>query len=323
MLGLLACLLQVSSAPLRVVAKVPLPGGASRFDYQSLDPTTGLLYVSHMGAGRLVVFDTKTDRVAADLPGFANVTGVLAVPEEGRVYASAAGSHEVFVLDAKTRNVLARVVGPRFPDGIAYVPSLRRVFVSDESGRQVLVIDAKTNKAIKTIALGGEAGNSHFDSADGHVWVTVQTRNRMVEIDPKTLQIVGRYDLNGSGGPHGFLIDANDGLAFVSCEENNKLIVERMPSMAALQSFDVTRGPDVLEFDKGLHRLYVGSEGGAIDVFELTGGRLRSLGKFEGPNPHSVAVDQKTHKVYVPIRSDNGKPEMWILEPTGKETAHG
>jgi hypothetical protein len=50
---------------LRLVADVPLPGSPSRFDYQSFDPTTGRLYIAHMGAGELLAFDTRTRQIVA------------------------------------------------------------------------------------------------------------------------------------------------------------------------------------------------------------------------------------------------------------------
>ena len=50
-------------APLRAVTDVPLPGSASRFDYQSLEPASGRLFISHMGAGQLVVFDVHAGKV--------------------------------------------------------------------------------------------------------------------------------------------------------------------------------------------------------------------------------------------------------------------
>src|SRR6266581_1398806 len=75
-----------AEAPLRVVADVPLPGSASRFDYQSLEPASGRLFISHMGAGQVVVFDVRAGRVIANLDGFPTVTGVLAVPVEHRAY---------------------------------------------------------------------------------------------------------------------------------------------------------------------------------------------------------------------------------------------
>src|SRR5712691_5321618 len=65
-----------AAAPLRVVADFPLPGSASRFDYQSLESTTGRLFISHLGAGQLVVFDVRAGRIIGSLDGFPTVTGV-------------------------------------------------------------------------------------------------------------------------------------------------------------------------------------------------------------------------------------------------------
>src|SRR5216110_3377852 len=146
-----------AEAPLRVVTDVPLPGSASRFDYQSLEPTSGRLFISHMGAGQLVVFDVRAGRVIANLDGFPTVTGVLAVPVEHRAYASATGNHEVVVVNDSTFQIVARVPGPRFPDGIAYAPEERRVFVSDESGQRDFVLDAGTNSVVAQVELDGEA----------------------------------------------------------------------------------------------------------------------------------------------------------------------
>src|SRR5437667_4628603 len=102
-----------AEAPLRVITDVPLPGSASRFDYQSLEPGSGRLFISHMGAGQLVVFDIRAGRVIANLDGFPTVTGVLAVPAEHRAYASATGDHAVVVVDDSTLRIVARIPEPR------------------------------------------------------------------------------------------------------------------------------------------------------------------------------------------------------------------
>src|SRR5256885_6396057 len=164
-----------ADAPLRLVADVPLPGSASRFDYQSLELASGRLFISHMGAGQLIVFDVRAGRVIANLDGFPTVTGVLAVPGEHRAYASAIGDHTVVVVDDSTFQIVARVPGPRFPDGIAYAPEEQRVFVSDESGRRDFVIDAATNTVVAQIELGGEAGNTQYDAGSHRVFVAVHT----------------------------------------------------------------------------------------------------------------------------------------------------
>src|SRR5579864_7648112 len=126
-IALLTSLLSLSTAasgsdasehsPLRKVADIHLPGSAVRFDYQSLDASHGRLYIAHMNADQLVVFDTKKREVVANLDGFPDVHGVWAVTELSRIYASATGEHKVAVLDTHTLKTIARVGPVNYPDG--------------------------------------------------------------------------------------------------------------------------------------------------------------------------------------------------------------
>src|SRR6201993_1278256 len=136
---------------LKVVADIALPGAAVRFDYQYFDSSQGRLYIAHMNANQLVVFDTRKRVVISNLDGFPSVHGVWAVPELGRVYASATGEHAVNVVDAATLKTIARVGPIKYPDGIAYAPDAKRVFVSDEHGDADAVIDATTNTLVTSI----------------------------------------------------------------------------------------------------------------------------------------------------------------------------
>ena len=308
---------QTGAAPvLTLVADVPLPGGSARFDYQSLDPATGRLYIAHMGAGRLLVFDTRNNQVVASQSGFPGVTGVLAVPTLGRVYAAVTGRHELVVLASATLQVRARISGIRFPDGIAYAPEARRIFVSDQFGRRDVVVDARGDSLVGSVALEGEAGNTQYDSVGQRIWVTIQTRNQLVAIDPVSARVVGRYDLPGADHPHGFVIDAPQRLAFVACEGNARLLVFDLNTMRVIESHEVGDDPDVLAFDPGLNRLYVASESGVVTVFQERGRVLEPLGEYRAPAAHTVAVDPATHRVYLPLTNVGGRPVLRILLPS-------
>jgi DNA-binding beta-propeller fold protein YncE len=299
---------------LRLAADLPLPGGASRFDYQSFDDTTGRLYVAHMGAGQVVVVDTASQRVVGTVDDLPTVTGVLVVPELGRVFAAVAGDHQVAVIDSRSLQVIARVGRIGFPDGLDYAPGAGRVFVSDESGGGELVLDATTMQAVTTIDLGGEAGNTHYDPVSGCVFVAVQTRDELVTIDPTTDEIVGRQALGATcRGPHGFLIDPPRRVAFVTCEGNATLLVVDLRTMAVTASQPVGDGPDVLAFDPGWRRLYVASEAGIVSVFDERDGALTPVGEYAAPHAHSVAVDPRTHRVYLPLENIAGKPVLRIM----------
>src|SRR2546430_3199098 len=295
-----------ADAPLRLVADVPLPGSASRFDYQSLESASGRLFISHMGAGQFVVFDVHAGRVIGNLDGFHTVTGVLAVPAEHRAYASATGDHAVVVVDDSTLQIVARIPGPRFPDGIAYAPEQRRVFVSDESGRREFVIDATTNSVVAQIELGGEAGNTQYDAGSRCVIVAVQTANQLAVIDPATATIVRRVTLDQAVRyPHGFYIDAPHRLAFISGQESGTLGVLDLRTLQLRQVLPIGGDPDVLAFDPSLWRLYVAAESGVVAVFEERDGSLVQLGGYPGPKAPSVAVDPPPHRVYLPLADVN------------------
>jgi DNA-binding beta-propeller fold protein YncE len=305
-----------SQAPiLKLVADVPLPGGSSRFDYQSFDPTTGRLYIAHMGAGELIAFDTRTRQVVARAGGLPKATGVLAAPGLHRVYVSAAGSHQVAVLDDSTLRRVAAIQGITFPDGLAFAPEVGKVFVSDEFGRREIVIDASTNQMRATIPLNGEAGNTQYDSVGRQIFVAVQTRNELVAIDPKTELVTGRYRLPGADHPHGVLIDAPARLAFVANEGNDRLQVVDLQTMRVTSEYEEGKEPDVLAFDPGLHRLYVASESGTVTVLEELESGLKVLGTYTAPQAHSVAVNPVTHEVYLPLANIRGHPVLRILAP--------
>ena len=301
--------------PLRLVADIPLPGPTNRFDYQSVDPAAGRLYLSHMDAGRLVVFDLHTSTVIAQVGGVARATGVWAVPAHHTVYVSAAGRHAVVAIDDRTLRVVARIGGIAFPDGIAYAPAEHKVFVSDESGGADVVIDARTHTKRSTIDLGGEAGNTQYDSVSHCILVAVQTRNQLVAIDPGTERIVARYDLPGADHPHGFTIDEPGRLAFISCEGNARLLVLDLQTMRVRSTHRVGDDPDVLAWDPGWRRLYVASESGTLSTFQVDGAQLRSLGDMHAPHAHTVSVDPRTHQVYLPLENIDGRPVLRIMAP--------
>lgn len=300
---------------LDLVADVPMPGAAVRFDYQSMDAEHGRLYIAHMNDDHLVVFDTANRRVVANLEGFGRVHGVIAVPEINRVFASATGSHEMVAVDMQTLEIIGRSGPIEYPDGVAYAPDAKKVFFSDEHGAADAVVDAKTNKLIKNIPLGGYAGNTVYDPGSGRILVAVHGLNQLVEIDPAEMKIVARHKLSGVENPHGIALDVKNRLAFVAGEENASLAVFDLREGKQLAVHHVGDDPDVLAYDAGLSMLYVSAESGTVSVFRESGRVLQPVGHCNMPHAHSVSVDPKTHLVYFPLENVGGKPMLRIMKP--------
>ena len=79
-------------------------------------------------------------------------------------------------------------------------------------------------------------------------------------------------------------------------------------------TYPVSDGPDVLAFDPGWHGLFVASESGIVSIFDERGSELQPVGEYRAPHAHSVAVDPRTYRFYLPIENVDGKPVLRILE---------
>ena len=98
-----------AALPLSLVADLPLPGGASRFDYQSVDAEHRRLYIAHLGDSSLVAFDLDAQRVIHEVPGLPSVHGVVAAPEQHLVLATATAEKTLAIIDDQTFQVKSRV----------------------------------------------------------------------------------------------------------------------------------------------------------------------------------------------------------------------
>jgi len=293
-----------------------LSGASVRFDYTSLDPGSNRLYIAHMDASELLVFDVRRRKIVRTLPA-PGVHGVIAVPQLGRVFASATNARQVLTINAKTDAVIARTPAGQYPDGLAYDPVERHVFVSDESGGVETVLNARSRR-IATIPLGGDAGNVQYDAGSGHILADVQTRGDVAVIDPKTNRIIRRVPMPGCDNDHGLYVDSTRRLAFVACDQNATLLTLDLRTMTVTGHASVGDGPDVLAFDTSLRRLYVSSESGIVAVFAETAHGVRKLGQaFLANEAHTVAVDSRTHLVYFPLQSGStGSPQLLIMKPS-------
>jgi len=297
------------------VVDIPMPGPAVRFDYQTFDASSGRLYIAHMNADQIVVFDTSKRQVIANLDGFKRVHGVTVAPEIHRLYASVTGNHRVAAVDTESLKTLGTAGPITYPDGLAYAPKQNKVFVSDEHGGVDAVIDAASNKLVANIPLGGGAGNTVYDSVSGHILVAVHGVNLLVVIDPATNQIINRIPLAGIKNPHGIALDTSGRTAFIAGEANHALAIVDLQTMKVLSTYEVGEDPDVLAYDPGLKRLYVSAESGTVTIFQNQGKSLALLGSFEMPHAHTVSVDPKTHLVYFPLENIDGHPILRIMQP--------
>ena len=302
--------------PLRQVADIRLPGTASRFDYQDIDPEARRLYLAHLGASQVQVIDIDRLEPSGSVSGIRDVHGVTVAPDLGRVFATATGTDQLVAIDTKTLGVIYRVPTGRFPDGVAYDPVHRLVAVSNKDDGSETIVDASTGRLEATITIGREVGNVLFDPDQQTLVVAVTPPDALALVDPTTGSVTRRIPLSGCHGAHGLAEDRSQRLAFVACEDNARLAVVDLGQGRQQAILSVGGSPDVLAYDAGLGRLYVASESGVVAVFDTTGSGVHKLAQAHlAAHAHSVSVDPRTHQVLFPLERVRGHPVLRVLRP--------
>ena len=304
--------------PLKHVEDVPLPGGATRFDYQSLDAANRRLYIAHLGDSTLVVFDLDARKVLHEVATLASVHGVVAAPALHLVLATATADKQLALIDDQTFEVKARVAAGEYPNGLAFDPATAKVFVSNNQGAGVAVVDAKAARPLPSIKIGGGAGNTQLDPDSGHILAAVHGGGYLADIDPAKGTLAGRIALPHVTTCHGLLVAPTLHRAFAVCHGSGPVLaVVDLEARRELTLLPLPSDIDVLAFDPGLGRLYAASETGTVAVFEVAAdGTVRELGRgLLAPHAHSVAVDPTTHRVYFPLENIDGHPVLRVMEP--------
>jgi len=296
---------------LRQVATVALPGGVGkRFDYLTIDEARGRLWAAHLGANVTYVIDLNTNKLLKTVTDTPGAEGVEVVPELNKVYTSNWGDHSIDVIDGNRLQVVKKIPALNKPDGNAYAAPFHKLYVSDERAKTLLVVDVRTDAVVKKIPFNSETGMPQYDPVARKVYLNLQESNRFVVIDPATDRVEGSYPVGTCVGNHGMALDPAHHLAFLACEGNDQLTVFDVAARRAVVQVKLPGGADVVKYDAGLKRVYVACYSGFIAVVQAVDAthyvKLQDVPVQK--KVHSLAVDQRTHRVYAPEQEADGKP---------------
>jgi hypothetical protein len=296
---------------LRLVATVNLPGPSGRrFDYLAVDEDDDYLFATHLGAGLLYVIDLKTNGVVKVIPDLPGISGLAYIPEFGKLYTSDWWENKIAVIDLRQLKVTKKLATEEKPDGIAYAAPFRKAYVSNERAKALTIVDVRDDRIIKALHFDSETGVPQYDPVARKIYVNLQDINALAIIDPVTDTLIAQYRVEGCERNHGMALDPEHRRAFLACEGNDLLTVVNLETYKAVAQIALPSGADVVQFDPALGRIYVACSSGFISVIhEDDPDHFRKLEDFAVEKKvHSLAVDQRTHRVYAPLEQEHGRP---------------
>ena len=280
----------------------------------TVDPASEKLYVSH--GSQVDILNKNT----GDSLGVINVEkdahGIALVPSLGKGYISNGTMNQVLVFDLATNKLLAHVPTGQFTDAIFYDDFSKKVITCNGRSKNMTVIDPTDDAVVATIQLTGWPETAVSDGK-GHIYVNNAEKAEINVIDATTFKLTHHWPNKPGTGASGLSMDRKAMRLFATCG-NKRLIVMDATNGRVVASFPTGNGADGAGFDNGLKTAYSSNGEGTLTVIqELSANKFILVGNvITKPGTRTIAVDQKTHKVYLPsalfkpATKDTFRPEM-------------
>ena len=291
-------------------------GGTGGWDYLTLEPSGGRLFVSR--GDRVDVVETATGRRSGTVPNTAGVHGIAFAPELKRGYTSNGRANTVTAFEADSLRVIQEVsVAGKKPDAILYEPQSQHVLTANGASNDISVIDPITLQVAVNIPLPGPP---EFMVTDGGGAVFVNIENdagKLVAIDGRSLKIRATWALPGCANPTGLAIDTLHRRLFSVCE-NGVMVVTDSASGRQIARVAIGAGPDGAAFDPDLGFAFSsnGADGTLTVIHQDTPDSYRVIATVQTqPGARTMVLDPATHRIYLPTARFGAAPAPTAEQP--------
>jgi YVTN family beta-propeller protein len=163
--------------------------------YLQVHPATDKLYYPHRNDNRVVVVDTKTDRILKIIPVEGGPVGVAFAPN-GEVWIHEDGDGSVTVVDSKTDDVIKVIpTGGTGAGRMAVSPDGRFAASTHSDSQDVAIIDTAAKAVRATVKIGKGPGFPSFSPDSTRLYVMESGMGDVVVVDLAAMTVASRYKI--------------------------------------------------------------------------------------------------------------------------------
>ncbi len=172
-----------------------------------------------------------------------------------------------------------------------------------------MVIDARTNAVKGTVT---NLGKTEFGVSDekGFYYINLEAEGKIAKVDLRALQKVAVFSLAPDHDPAGMAIDLKNHLLFCGARSNN-LVVLNTSDGKILATIPIGDHNDAVVFDPETQLIYVSSILADITIIKQVDKSTYQTMQHVKTKLFSktMALDQKTKRIYLPSASFDGTDE--------------
>jgi DNA-binding beta-propeller fold protein YncE len=244
-----------ASAFYRLESAAMLKSAEPDWDFVTLDPARGYLFIGRRGEGA-VVFDVKTRKVVRTIDKTGEAGAITLVPEFDRGYtANEDGTTTVFQLS--TLKTIDRVKFGDNADSSFYDPVTKQIAFTMGDSSAIAFVDAKRGKVLDTMKVDSKKLDGTAPDGEGNLLMALRDKNLVVKIDVVQRKVTAQWPTTGCEQPTGLAYDREHKRIFVGCRGAKPVLaVMDAQSGQVITALDIGRGNDGVIYDAATRRIF-------------------------------------------------------------------
>jgi DNA-binding beta-propeller fold protein YncE len=263
-----------TSSPLTISKIIPLPGVGGKFDHFAIDATGRSLFVAATGDHSVEVIDLKTGKVQQRIAGLNKPHGLAWAAGTGSLYVADGALAELRVYRGSTLALAGTIKLSDDADDMVYDDASHRLFVGHGGSgaadpAEVAVVDTERFALLLNLPVAAHPEALEVDPQSQRVFANIAGSNEVAVIDAASMSIAAHWKLIRAADNVPLAYDSEHKLLFVGCRTPGMLIVLDAVTGKEVASEPAAGNADDLFYDAALHRVYVISGAGEVDIYQV------------------------------------------------------
>ena len=293
---------------------VALKSAAPDWDYVTLDPSRGYLFIGRRGDG-VTVFDVKAKKVVRTIDKTDDANAITLVPEFDRGYTTNGdGSTTAFQLS--TLKTIDRIKFGEDADSGFYDPVTKQIAFTMGDSKAIAFVDAKTGSVVGKLPMESKKLDGTVPDGEGNLFMALRDRNAVAKIDAKARAVVAEWNTTGCDEPTGIAFDRANKRIFVGCRGKSPVLaVLDSNSGNVITTLEIGRGNDGVIYDPATRKIYTSNGVDAnLVIYDQVNADTYKLAEATTTRPYArtMALDPNTKKIYFVTAEGTADPAKKI-----------
>jgi Uncharacterized conserved protein len=293
---------------------VTLKGAAPDWDYVTLDPARGYLFIGRRGDG-VTVFDVHAKRAVRNIDKSEDANAIAVIPEFDRGY-TINGDGTTTVFQLSTLKSIDRIKIGEDADSAFYDPVTKQLAFTMGDSKKIAFVDAKTGKVVGELPMDSKKLDGTVPDGEGNMFMALRDRNSVARIDVAQRKVTADWKTAPCEEPTGIAFDKANKRIFVGCRGKNPVLaVLDSDSGKVITTMEIGRGNDGVIYDPATHKIYTSNGVDAnLVIYDQVSPDTYKLAEATTTRPYArtMALDPKTKKIYLVTAEGTADPAKKI-----------